>query len=182
MPASRHQRWPIESSALVSALDSRSRGATRLASSVTATVERAEPAHRVGRQSERALRRDHRRERPGIGDAAENRQQQPAIRHRLRPRRQRPRATISFSISMRTRSAERLARPARAPMQARVSGAIGLARAVGGVNAEEAQDAQIILGDALAGVADEAHAPGGDIGQPADMVVHDAVGVDRQRR
>src|SRR5665213_4160797 len=38
MPASRHQRWPIESSALVSLLESRRRTASRLASSVTATA------------------------------------------------------------------------------------------------------------------------------------------------
>ena len=61
-----------------------------------------------------------------------------------------------------------------------ISGAIGFARPVGGMHAEETQDAQIILGDALAGIADEAHAPGCDIGKPADMVVHDAVGVDRK--
>ena len=46
------------------------------------------------------------------------------------------------------------------------------------MHAEEPQDAQIILGDALAGIADEAHATGCDIGEPADMVVHDAVGID----
>ena len=45
--------------------------------------ERAEPAHRIRREPQQALRRDHRGERPGIGDAAENRQQQPAIGHRL---------------------------------------------------------------------------------------------------
>ena len=79
---------------------------------------------------------------------------------------------------MRTRSAERLDK-SRAPGDAgEISGAIGLARAVGGMHAEEAQDAQIILGDALVGIADEAHASGCDIGKPADMVVHDAVGID----
>ena len=46
------------------------------------------------------------------------------------------------------------------------------------MHAKEAQDAQIILGDALAGVADEAHAPGGDVGQPADMVMHDTARID----
>ena len=76
------------------------------------------------------------------------------------------------------RSAERLDQ-SRAPADAgKISGAIGLAGAVGGMHAEEAQDAQIILGDALAGIADEAHASGCDIGQPADMVVHEALGID----
>ena len=37
---------------------------------------------------------------------------------------------------------------------------------------------RVILGDALAGIADEAHALGFDIGKPADMVMHDAVGID----
>ena len=79
---------------------------------------------------------------------------------------------------MRTRSAERL-RKADAPTDAgEIAGAIGLARAVRRMHPEKPQDAQVILGDALAGVADEAHAPFGDIGKAADMVVHDAVGVD----
>ena len=81
---------------------------------------------------------------------------------------------------MRTRSAERL-RKARAPADAgEISGAIGFARAKGGVNAEEPQDAQIVLGDPLVRIADEAHASCGDILKPADVVVHDAGGVDRQ--
>ena len=46
------------------------------------------------------------------------------------------------------------------------------------MHAEKTQDAQIILGDALAGIADEAHAAGFDIRKPADVVVHDAFGID----
>jgi hypothetical protein len=45
--------------------------------------ERGEPAHGARRQLQRAFGRDHRRERSGIGDAAEDRQQQPGIRHGL---------------------------------------------------------------------------------------------------
>ena len=42
------------------------------------------------------------------------------------------------------------ARKSRAPADAgEISGAIRLARAIGGMEAEEPQDAQIILGDAL---------------------------------
>ena len=89
-----------------------------------------------------------------------------------------PSATKSFSISMRMRSADRLESPARPVDAGEIAGAVGLALPVGGMDAEEAQDAQIILGDALAGVADEAHASGFDIGQPADMVMHDAAGID----
>ncbi len=53
---------------------------------------------------------------------------------------------------------------------------IGQPMAIGGVEAEEAQDAQIILGDAFLRLADEAHAPRFEIGKPADVIVHDAVG------
>ena len=60
-----------------------------------------------------------------------------------------------------------------------IAGAIGFARAEGGVDAEKPEDAQVVLGDALVRVADEAHALGGDVLKPADMIVHDAGGVDR---
>ncbi len=48
------------------------------------------------------------------------------------------------------------------------------------MNAEEPEDAQIVLSDALVRIADEAHAFGKDIVEAADMIVHDAIGVDRQ--
>ena len=48
------------------------------------------------------------------------------------------------------------------------------------MNAEKAEDAKIVFGDALIGIADEAHAPGRDIVKPADMVMHHAFGVDRK--
>jgi hypothetical protein len=47
--------------------------------------------------------------------------------------------------------------------------------------AQKAQDAQIILADALARIADEAHAAGGEIGEPPDVVAHETLGVERQR-
>ena len=81
---------------------------------------------------------------------------------------------------MRTRSADSVGEPAARGDAGEISGAIGLALAIGGVNAEEPQDAQIILGDPPVGVADEAHPPCRDIGKPADVVMHDALGVDRQ--
>ena len=58
---------------------------------------------------------------------------------------------------------------------------VGQPVAIGGVEAEEAQDAQIILGDALCRVADEAHAARFEVGEAADIVVHDAVGAGRER-
>ena len=48
---------------------------------------------------------------------------------------------------------------------------IGWRGAVMGVEAEEAQQAQHILADARLGLADEAHALGGEIGGPAEGIV-----------
>ena len=58
---------------------------------------------------------------------------------------------------------------------------VGRALAVGGVEAEEPQDAQVVLGDARGGIADEAHAPRLDVGEPADIIVDRAVARRRQR-
>ena len=58
---------------------------------------------------------------------------------------------------------------------------VDLALAVPGVEAEQAQDAQIILADARRGVADEAHASGLEIGDAADRVENLAVGVGIER-
>ena len=44
-------------------------------------------------------------------------------------------------------------------------GGIGRHPAIAGVEAEEAQDAQVVLGDAGRRVADEAHAAGAQVGQ-----------------
>ena len=60
-------------------------------------------------------------------------------------------------------------------MQAASPSASGGALAIGGVEAEEAQDAQIVLGDARCRLADEAHAPRRDVVEPADVVVDRAV-------
>ena len=81
---------------------------------------------------------------------------------------------------MRTRSADRPASPARPLMQARYPARSGSPDAIGGVNAEEPQDAQIVLGNAKIGIADEAHASCRDIRQAPDVIMHDAIGVDRQ--
>ncbi len=52
---------------------------------------------------------------------------------------------------------------------------VGRRRAVMGVEAEEAQQAQHILADARLGLADEAHALGGEIGDPAEGIVEPPV-------
>ena len=86
-----------------------------------------------------------------------------------------PSATISFSISMRTRSADKLRKSRAGADAGEIASAIGLARAEGGVNAEKPENAQIILGDAPVRIADEAHAPCDDVVKAADVIVHDAM-------
>ena len=58
---------------------------------------------------------------------------------------------------------------------------IGRTRAVGGMEAEEPQDPQIILGDAGCRIADETHAPRFDIGEPTHIIVDGAVARDGER-
>ena len=67
-------------------------------------------------------------------------------------------------------------------MQASKPAGVRGAFAIGGMEAEEAQDAQVVLGDALLRLADEAHAPRGDVGKPADIVVDGAVGATAKAR
>src|SRR5258705_428811 len=67
----------------------------------------------------------------------------------------------------------------RWPMES-IAFAIGLARAEGGVNAEKPEDAKIVFRDTPVRIADEAHAPCGDVVQSADVIVHHAVGVNRK--
>ena len=55
------------------------------------------------------------------------------------------------------------------------------ALAIGGMKAEEAQDAQVVFRDARGSVADEAHAPRLDVGEPADIVVDRAIARGGQR-
>ncbi len=141
--------------------------------------ERAEAADGFRLQSHKALGGDHRRKRTDIGDTAENRQQQPAIHHR------RDRAGGALRDhqleDFHAHSFCRKARKACACGNAsEISGAIGFTCAIGGVDAEEPEDAQIVFGDPLVRIADEAHAFCGDILKPTDVVVHDAFGVNRQ--
>src|SRR5262249_19039488 len=58
---------------------------------------------------------------------------------------------------------------------------IGCSIAIGGVKAEEAENAQVILGDAARCIADEPHAPRGDVRKPADVVVELPLARGRKR-
>ena len=76
---------------------------------------------------------------------------------------------------MRTRSRDKRREPSPRGDAGVQSGRIGRTRAIPGVKAKEPQDAQIVFGDALCRIADEAHAARGDIGEAADIVVDRAV-------
>jgi len=139
MPASRHQRWPIESSALVSALvNRRRREPPRILGD--GDRQRAKTANRVRRKSQRALCRNHRRQRAGIGDAAENRQQQSAVDHRRdgAGRAFRDHQLEDFLAHALGRERRKAGPPGDA---CEVSGAVGLTLAIGGVNPEKPEDA-----------------------------------------
>src|SRR5664280_947923 len=56
-----------------------------------------------------------------------------------------------------------------------------IAGAIGGMEAEETQDSQIVFRDALCRIADEAHAPRRQIVKPADIIIDRAVARGRQR-
>jgi hypothetical protein len=141
--------------------------------------ERAEPPDSIRLPSKHAFRRDHRLKRPGIGDAAENRQQQTAIRHRgdgdsgaFRDHQLQHFHAHAFGGKGRKAGARANA--------GEVARTIGLTRAEGGVNAEKPQDTQIVFRDPPVRVADEAHAFCSDIVKSADVIVHHAIGVNRQ--
>src|SRR5258706_15044338 len=52
---------------------------------------------------------------------------------------------------------------------------------IGGMKAEEPQNAQIIFSNALARIADETNAPPVEIGKAPDMIVHNTVTPDIER-
>ena len=70
--------------------------------------------------------------------------------------------------------------PRAAPHRRRETGAVGRSRADLRVEAEEAQDAQMILGDAPRRIADEADAPRRDVGEPSCIIMQRARRVERQ--
>ena len=83
--------------------------------------------------------------------------------------------------SARTRSRERRASPSRARIAAEKALAVEPARGEPGREAEEPEDAQIILANASVRVADEAHPSSAKILEPADIIVDNPIGAERQR-
>ncbi len=91
----------------------------------------------------------------------------------------------SLSTSSRTRSRDSAIRSLARAAHAASPAGVGRAGAEARVEAEEAQDAQVILGDAVGGHADEADAAGGEVGDAAEEVVDppgQRVGVERVDR
>ncbi len=102
--------------------------------------ERAEPSDRVGFKSQQMFRRYHRRKGPGVGDAAEDRQQQAAVGHR----RDRDLGSLGDHEleHLHANAFRRKIRQSRASANAgEISGAIGFSGRISGVKAEEPEDA-----------------------------------------
>ena len=143
-------------------------------------AQRGEAQQRVGRRVARRLDRRKADETGRIGLAGQQRQQQPGFANHgehvggarrddelqqlgAHPFARQDRQTVALG----DRRVE--ARP------------VEPAVAIAGREAEEAQDAQIVFADALARLADETDAAVGEIGEPADVVVHRPVARQRQR-
>ena len=140
-----------------------------------ARAERAEPLHRIRLHAGRRFDLGHVLEAREIGHAAQHRHQQPGLRHDRERRRRVPRQQQLEQFHPHPLARQLLETGARGDAGGKPRG-IGQPVAIGGVEAEEAQDAQIILGDAFCRVADEAHAPRFEVRNAADIIVHDAVG------
>jgi hypothetical protein len=142
-------------------------------------AERREPPHRIGGKAERGLEPGHG---AGTGDerhAAQNRSENPRFAHH-RQRRHRVRCDDQLHELGAHPLARQDAKSAAADNGGMQAGRIGSAVAVYGMKAEEAQDAQVVLGDARGRIADEAHAARRKVGESPDIVVHCAVVGDRQ--
>ncbi len=126
---------------------------------------------RVRRRIHRLLERRQSRELRHIADAGKHDRQDAGIlhddRHRRRARRHHQAAHLVADALARQR-----AQSVAGADRRRQTGSIDIARAVLGVEAEEAQDAQPVLGNPPVGVADEADAPGDNVGIAADRIVH----------
>ena len=143
-------------------------------------AERAEAQQRVGRRVARRLDRREAGEARRIGLAGDQRQKQPRFANRrehLGGARRDDKLHQFGAHPLARQDRQTVALGDRRVEARRVEPAV----AVAGRETEEAQDAQIVFADALARLADEADAAVGEIGEPADVIVHDPVGGQRQR-
>ena len=121
--------------------------------------ERAQPPHRIGRQRQLTFELRHVGEAREPRHPAQHRDQQPRLAHAHQRRHRMHRDQQLEHLGAHALARQRLEARARGDA-GRQAGGIGQpAVAVGGVEAEEAQDAQIILRDPPRRIADEAHAP-----------------------
>ena len=163
-----------------SALASRRRSRSRSASSAIATPSAASRRIASGAAAAIRLDRDQAAEPSGVGEAAEDRLEEAALAHRLddlagAPRRDELQEFGAHALPRQAREA--VAGADRSGQTHRVETARGEA----GREAEKAQNAQIILANALIRVADEAHASGGEIVESADRIVDRSVSSERER-
>ncbi len=142
--------------------------------------ERSEAQHRVRPGAARRLDGDEARQAAGIGEAAEQRLEKSALAHRPDDL-----AGVRRDDELESFGAHALARQPRhaaAPADGRgEASAIDGAVAEPGGEAEEAQDAKIVLADALVRVADEADAARGEVVEPAERIMDLSVGAERER-
>src|SRR5262249_59370944 len=128
--------------------------------------ERAEPAYGIGRKRKCTLELDHIGVAREQGYAAEHLLKQTRLSHQ----RQRRHGVLGdeelerlHAHALARQLLEAVARldTGREPFR------VGSALAVGGVETEESQDTQIVLGHARCGIANEANAPRLDVGEAA---------------
>ena len=145
-----------------------------------ARAERAEPPHRIRLHAGGRLDLGHVLKAREIGNAAQHRDEDAAFRHHGEHGRRVPGQQKLEQLRPHPLARQLRKSATRGDAGGKAHG-IGHALAIGGVKAEEAQDAQIILGDAFLRLADEAYPPRLEIGEAADVIVHSAIGGDGQR-
>ena len=143
-------------------------------------AERRQTQERVGLRLTGQFDRDEPREATGKGHDADKRLEESGFAHDAHDL-VRTRLNQQFEKLVAHPFARQPIHAGPAAHAGRQALAIDRAPAEAGGEAEEAQNAQGILADARVGVADEAHPAGGQILQPAEDIMHAAVGREGER-
>ena len=163
-----------------SALARRSRSRSRSASSGIATPSAASRRRASAPSAALGFDRDETAETSRIADAAEDRLEKAALAHRLHDL-----ARARRDEELHEFGAHALAREPRETVARADRGgealAVEPARGESGREAEEPENAQIILANPRVRFADEAHPSRAEILEAADVVVDRSVGAERQR-
>ncbi len=138
-----------------------------------------QPANRISIEFQSRFRRNHLRERAVKRHARRQPQQQTGIVHRHQGRR-RALGHDEFQHFHADTLSRKPCKTVPPGNTGGVSRAVRFALAIGRMKAEEAQDAQSVLGDALRRLTDKTHATRFDVRKPADLVVHGAIRRHRQ--